>query len=96
MGGVIIIITIIIISSIKTIKPVFSLFCASCFNHYTFKRKNSYALLTSLKYSSAWFGDMRIKYVQCLSVWYIRAISDNSFFGGSAAESCGIPGIKLR
>ena len=63
----IIIIIIIFISSIKTIEPVFSLILgASCFDRYAFERKNSYALLTKLKYSSAWFGDMPVEAEQCL------------------------------
>ena len=53
---------IIFIYSIKTTEPVFSLFIgALCFDRYAFERKNSYTLLTSLKYSSAWFGDMPVE-----------------------------------
>ena len=46
---VVIILITIFISSIKTIEPVFPFFGASCFNHYAFNSKKSYALLTSLK-----------------------------------------------
>ena len=75
--ALIIIIIIIFISIIKTIEPMFSFFFASCFNRSVFKRKNLYALLTSLKYSSAWFGGMPVESGRCLSRWYIHAIFDN-------------------
>ena len=74
-----IIIIIIVISSIKIIGPTFSLFCASCFNCYAFKRKIAYELLTSLKYSLDWFGDILVESGRCLSWWYIHTIYDNSF-----------------
>ena len=72
---IIIIIIIIIISSIKTIEPMFSIFLgASCFDRYGYEPKNSNALLTNIKYSSAWFGDMPVEAGRCLSGWYIRDI----------------------
>ena len=49
----------------------FPFFGASCFNRYAFECKNSYALLTSLKYSSNWFGDMLVEARRYLSGWYI-------------------------
>ena len=57
----IIIIIIIFISIIKTIEPDFPSFGASFFNRYAFKHKKPYALLTNLKYSSAWFGDIPVE-----------------------------------
>ena len=70
----VLIIIIIIIPSIITIEPVFSLFVESCFECYSSKRKKLYALLTSLKHPSAFFGDTPVKYGQCLSGWYIFSI----------------------
>ena len=52
----------------------FPFFGASFFNGYAFKREIFHALLTSLKYSSPWFGDILVESGRCLYGWYIHAI----------------------
>ena len=42
--------------------------------------KNAYTLLISLRYSSAWFGDMPVESGCCLSGWYILCNSVMIYF----------------
>ena len=74
-----IIIIIIIISSIKTNEPVFYLFCASCFNRYECKRKNPYALITSLNILLLGLVTCRLNLDDVYLDGIFMQFSDNSF-----------------
>ena len=65
----------------------FPFFCDSRFNRYAFERKNPYALLTNLLYSSAWFGVMPVESGICLSGWYIHAIFQEFVFTSCSVAS---------
>ena len=64
------IIIILIISSIKTIEHVFPLFILRhTIECYILVHKSLYTLLTNLKYSSAWFGDILVEVGRFLYGW---------------------------